>query len=87
MVEFDNAFKRRRRRIPASVKAQDHLQLSSDSDGKILEGLLNNPPADTVTGTVFRYIDPTGVEQQYGDPWMDNSTMSKCEIHLSVIGC
>jgi hypothetical protein len=86
MIDLDNAFKRRPRRIPASVKAQDNLQLSSDSDGNIFEGLLNNPPTDTVTGAVFRFIDPTGVEQKYGDPWMDNSTMSKCEIHFSVIG-
>ena len=85
MIDLDNAFKRKPRRIPASVKALDALRLSSDSDGNFFQGCLNNPPTHTVTGSVFRFIEPTGVEHIFGDPWMDNSTISKCKFHVLAI--
>jgi hypothetical protein len=47
MIDLENAFKRKPRRIPASVKALDDLQLSSDSDGNIVQGRLNNPPTNS----------------------------------------
>jgi len=35
--DLDNAFKKKRRSIPSSVKAQDHSQLSSEAEGNVLE--------------------------------------------------
>ena len=35
--ELDNTFKKKRRPIPSSVKAQDHSQLSSEAEGNIME--------------------------------------------------
>ena len=35
--DLDNAFKKKRRPIPSSVKAQDHSQLSSEAEGNIME--------------------------------------------------
>jgi len=86
MIDLDDAFKRKPRRIPASVKALDALRLSSDSDGTIFRSRFNNTPTDILIGSVFQFFDPTGVEKEFGDPWMDNSKQSQCEFHVSAIG-
>jgi hypothetical protein len=86
MIDLDSAFKRKPRRIPASVKALDALRLSSDSDGNTFQSRLNNPPTNRNTGTVFQFAEPTALEYMFGDPWMDNATMSKCEFHVWAIG-